>query len=205
MTGWQMYSRIQSMKEQGFSIRQVSRLIRKSRNTITKYWEMTPEEYAQKYQKVNRQTALTAYEPIVLKWLETYPCMTASQVYYWLEEKHQVDASEKTVRRFVAGLREKYGLVRTAEPKREYEAVEELPMGFQLQLDFGEKSVRDAYSSRYHKLYFAVFTLSYSRHMWGVFQPRPFCSSDLVNARCTGASSTSAGSRANWCTIWTQS
>ena len=38
-------------------------------------------------------------------------------------------------------------------------AVEELPMGYQLQLDFGMKTVRDAYSNRYIKLHFVVFTL----------------------------------------------
>ena len=182
MKGWQMYSRIQAMKEQGFSIRQVSRMIRVSRNTIRKYWEMDPEEYAGAYKTVNRMTALTAYEQIIVKWLEAYPCMTAAQVRNWLEERHKLDASERTVRRLVSKLREDYGIARSIEPKREYEAVEELPMGYQLQLDFGEKSVRDAYSSRYIKLYFVVFTLSYSRYMWGTFQPRPFSSADLVSA-----------------------
>ena len=177
-----MYSRIQAMKAQGFSIRQVSRIIRVSRNTISKYWEMTPEEYAQKYKALNRMTALMAYEPIVVKWLEAYPCMTAAQVRDWLEEKHKLDACERTVRRFVAKLREKYGITRTMEPRREYEAVEELPKGYQLQLDFGEKAVRSAYSNRYIKLYFVVFTLSYSRYGWGLFQERPFSSADLVQA-----------------------
>jgi transposase len=177
-----MYSRIQAMKEQGFSIRQASRIIRISRNTIRKYWEMEPEEYADTYKTINRATALAAYAPAVLKWLEAYPCMTASQVRYWLEEKHGLDASDRTVRRFVAKLREEHGICRESEPKREYEAVEELPMGFQMQLDFGEKSVRYSDSGRYVKLHFAVFTLSYSRHMWGTFQPRPFSSADLVSA-----------------------
>ena len=49
MKGWLMYSRIQAMKENGFSIRQVSRVIRVSRNTIKKYWEMKPDEYATAY------------------------------------------------------------------------------------------------------------------------------------------------------------
>ena len=182
MEGWQMYSKIQAMKEQGFSIRQVSRIIRISRNTITKYWEMGPEEYAESYKAVNRITALMAYEPVVVKWLESYPCMTAAQVRDWLEEKHQLDAAERTVRRFVSTLREKHGITKKEEPRREYEAVEELPKGYQLQLDFGEAKVRDAYSSRYRKLYFAVCTLSYSRYKWGVFQDRPFLSTDLVRA-----------------------
>jgi transposase len=182
MKGWHMYSKIQAMKEEGFSIRQVSRLVRVSRNTIRKYWEMKPEEYAQQYQSANRLTALMAYEPVVVKWLEAYPCMTAAQVRDWLEERHQLDAADRTVRRFVARLRERYGLTRQSEPRREYEAVEELPKGEQLQLDFGEMSVRYAYSGRYIKLYFVVFTLSYSRYMWGVFQDRPFTSADLVRA-----------------------
>jgi transposase len=177
-----MYSQIQAMKERGFSIRQVSRLIRISRNTIKKYWEMSPEEYANTFKAVNRITALMAYEPVVVKWLETYPCMTAAQVRDWLEEKYRLDAAERTVRRFVAALREQHAITRETEPRREYEAVEELPKGFQLQLDFGEKKVRDAYSCRYVKLYFVVFTLSHSRYKWGIFQDRPFLSIDLVRA-----------------------
>jgi hypothetical protein len=82
----------------------------------------------------------------------------------------------------VSKLREKHGITRTTEQRREYEAVEELPKGYQLQLDFGEKTVRSAYSSRYIKLYFVMFTLSYSRYGWGLFQERPFSSTDLVQA-----------------------
>jgi len=182
MKGWHMYSKIQAMKEQGFSIRQVSRVIRVHRDTIRKYWEMDPETYAETYKAVNRMTALMTYEGAVLKWLEAYPCMTAAQVRDWLGEKYQLDSNDRTVRRFVSRLREQHGITRQSEPRREYEAVDELPKGYQLQLDFGVKTVRSAYSSRYIKLYFVVFTLSYSRYKWGIFQDRPFLSSDLVSA-----------------------
>ena len=182
MKGWHMYSRIQSMKEQGFSIRQAAGLMRVSRNTIRKYWEMKPEEYASKYQTVNRMSALGAYETAIVKWLESYPSMTAAQVRDWLEEKYRLDASERTVRRYVARLREEREISKQTAPKREYEAVEELPKGQQLQLDFGVKTVRDAYSGRYIKLHFAVFTLSYSRFKWGIFQDTAYTSSDLVKA-----------------------
>ena len=177
-----MYSQIQAMKERGFSIRQVSRIIRVSRNTINKYWEMQPDEYAARYQALNRLTALMRYEPVVLKWLESYPCMTAAQVRDWLLERYQQDAAERTVRRFVTKLREKHGITKKAEPLREYEAVDELPKGHQLQLDFGEKKVLDVYNRRGIKLYFAVFTLSYSRYKWGIFQTQAFTSADLVRS-----------------------
>jgi hypothetical protein len=53
-------------------------------------------------------------------------------------------------------------------------------MGFQLQMDFGVKSVRSAYSGRYTKLYVAAFSLSCSRFKWGIFQEKPFTSENLV-------------------------
>jgi transposase len=177
-----MYSRIQALKEQGFSIRQVSRHIRVSRNTIRKYWEMEPDEYAEKYQAINRMSALSAYEGIITKWLESFPNMTSAQVRDWLSENHHLDVPERTVRRYVSKLRISKGISKASEPQREYEAVEELPKGQQLQLDFGVKTARDAYSSRYIKLYFAVFSLTYSRYKWGIFQETSFTSSDLVSA-----------------------
>ena len=135
-----MYSEIQALKEKGFSIRQVSRLIRVSRNTIRKYWDMPPDEYAAKLTCVSKLSALSAYELPVLHWLESYPCMSAAQVRDWLCEKYCVDAADRTVRRFVAGLREKHGIKKKDAPQRDYEAVDELPMGFQLQMDFGVKN-----------------------------------------------------------------
>lgn len=182
MKGWHMYSEIQALKEKGFSIRQVSRMVRVSRNTARKYWDMPPDEYAATLTFVNKLSALAAFEPPVLHWLESYPCMSAAQVRDWLCEKYYIDAADRTVRRFVAGLREKHGITKTEVPRREYEAVDELPMGFQLQMDFGVKTVRSAYGSRYVKLYVAAFSLSCSRYKWGVFQDKPFTSENLVQA-----------------------
>lgn len=108
--------------------------------------------------------------------------MTSAQVRDWLEEKYQLDACDRTVRRFVAELRKRHGISKESEPRRDYEAVEELPKGYQLQLDFGVKTVRDAYRSRYIKLYFVIFTLSYSKNKWGIFQDRPFLTSDLIRS-----------------------
>jgi transposase len=108
--------------------------------------------------------------------------MTAAQVRDWLDENYKLDSAERTVRYFVARLREEHGISKQSEPQREYEAVEELPMGYQLQLDFGQKTVFDINRNRYIQLYFAVFTLSHSRYKWGVFQDRPFMSVDLVQA-----------------------
>ena len=91
-----MYSQIQAMKAQGFSIRQTTTIMKSGRNTISKYWDMSPEEYAEKFKSINRMTALRAYEPVILKWLEAYPCMSAAQVRDWLHERHK-HYSERSV------------------------------------------------------------------------------------------------------------
>ncbi len=183
MTKWQMYNRIQQLKQQGFSIRKVSRMIRVSRTTVSKYWDITSEEYSKILKYVNNKSPkLSKYETVILHWLEAYPCMTASQVRDWLLEKHNVAASDRTVRDYVINLREKYLIKKESEPIREYEAVDEMPKGFQLQVDFGVKWVKDAYNARNIKLHVAAFSLSYSRYKWGVFQTRSFTSLDLVKA-----------------------
>ena len=61
MKGWHMYSEIQRMKGQGFSIRKVSRMIRISRNTIKKYCDMSPDEYAAALTAVNKLSSLMAW------------------------------------------------------------------------------------------------------------------------------------------------
>ena len=58
---------------------------------------MKPDEYAATHETVNHMTALMAYEAVVLKWLEAYPCITAAQVRDWLLERYKLDAAERKV------------------------------------------------------------------------------------------------------------
>ena len=67
--------------------------------------------------------------------------MTAAQVHDWLLEHYgSIEVSERTVSRYVNALRLDYGIKKTAKP-RDYEAMDELPMGHQMQLDFGVKNM----------------------------------------------------------------
>ncbi|MCE5196046.1 MAG: hypothetical protein LLG09_02810 [Negativicutes bacterium] len=87
---------------------------------------MSPDEYAQTLASVNKLSALAAYEPPVLHWLESYPGMSAAQVGDLLCEKYKIDAADRTVRRFVAGLREKHGITKVEAPRREYEELQHI-------------------------------------------------------------------------------
>lgn len=62
---------------------------------------------------------------------------------------------------------------------RSYEAVDELPLGYQMQVDFGVKNMRTP-DGKYLKVYFVGLVLSHSRYKWGYFRERPFTSTDLI-------------------------
>src|SRR5665648_1296310 len=112
--------------------------------------------------------ASDVYKRQIISWLRQYPTMTAAQVCDWLKEHYEENIKERTVSRYVKALREKYNLRKSNHP-RDYEAVEELPMGKQLQVDFGEKWMQSIDGQRV-KLRFVAFVLAYSRYKWAFFQ-----------------------------------
>ena len=62
-----------------------------------------------------------------------------------------------------------------------YEAVPELPKGYQMQVDFGEISVKSVKETS-KKLYVIAFVLSHSRYKYAEWQDRPFTTKDVL--RC---------------------
>jgi transposase len=170
MKEMRMYIHVQELKALGFSKRKAAKVLAVNRTTVNKYWA----------EQIKKQSLLIQYEPVILGWLYRYPSMTSAQVYDWLLEHYKVNLSERAVRRYVSGLRRDHNIVKASQP-REYEPVDELPMGYQMQIDFGEKSMRMP-GGQYVKVYFIGVVLSRSRYKWGYFLDRPFCSVDLV--RC---------------------
>ena len=133
MKGWQMYSIIHQLKELGLNKAQTARKLTINAKTVSKYWEMEPDEYASYVQDQSRTKVLTDYEPVVTEWLRLYPDLSASQVCDWLQEHYHIIPKERTVRRFVAFLRTKYEIPKPVKT-RLYEAVDDPPMGFRCKL-----------------------------------------------------------------------
>lgn len=175
-----MYSSVQQLKGQGFSKRKVSKYLEISRNTVRKYWDMPPDEYIKAAENIRKSHALNRYEPIILNWLYQFSDMSAAQVHDWLLEHYQIKSGERTTRRFVELLRDTHK-IKKRSPPRSYEAVDELPMGYQMQVDFGVKHMRTP-DGKYLKVYFVGFVLSHSRYKWGYFRERPFTSADLIQS-----------------------
>jgi len=129
MKRWHMYYNIHSMRNEGFSKRQIAKMQQLDFRTVSKYLAMTPEEFEESVLKKERQLCLNLYEGVVTDWLRRYPDMSAAQVYDWLKEHYQVSVAERTARRFVEGLREKYAIPKTKDSVRQYEAIDDPPMG----------------------------------------------------------------------------
>jgi transposase len=104
---WHMYNSIHSMRNQGFSKRQVAERLGINFRTVSKYLSMTPEEFSERMLNRERRRNLDLYEGVVTDWLKRYPDMSAAQVLDWLKEHYQVKVAERTIRRFVEKLRKK--------------------------------------------------------------------------------------------------
>ena len=180
MKDYKMYTKIQQLKEKGFKQANVSKQLGIHRNTVKRYWDMTADEFQENTFTYNRIKLMAEYEEAIVRWLSIYPTITAAQISDWLKELYCENFTERTVSRYVKELRIKHNLKRTAHP-RDYEAVEDLPMGQQIQVDFGEKWMKNIAGIR-QKVRFVAFVLSNSRFKYVQFQDRPFTSVDLV--RC---------------------
>lgn len=179
---WEMFFSIQQMKKQGFKKSQIARRLEISRNTVNKFWGMTVHEYKRFLEGMEtRARKLDGFESDIVGWLREYPDLSAAQVADWLKErKGNLDVAESTVRNYVRDLRLEYGIPKVLRI-RQYEAVEDPPMGKQMQVDFGETKLRHR-EGHLVKLRFITFVLSHSRFKYALWQDRPFTTADVVNA-----------------------
>jgi hypothetical protein len=90
------------------------------------------------------------------------------------------EPSGRSVRLYVANLREELGLPTTAQI-RQYCEVEEQPMGFQAQVDMGQKELRDAYGNKV-KVYIFCMVMSCSRYKFCCFLDKPYKGEDFIKA-----------------------
>ena len=159
-----MYSKIHQLKAEKLNKAQTARRMGVNIKTVMKYWDMPPEDFA-RYQQLNRRRChkLDIYKAQILARLQEYPDFSSAQIHDWLKETYPgKEFRERTVRRYVEHLRKKYHIPKT-NVIRQCEAVDELPPGQQLQVDFGEITVPTS-SGSHRKLYCMAEQLAYSRY-----------------------------------------
>jgi len=175
-----MYTKIQQLKEKGFKTNAVANQLNIHRETVKRYWNMTVDEFENFSYSLCKTSLLSSYESVILSWLTQFPTMSAAQVCDWLKEHYKEYFAERTVSRYVKNLRNEYNILKTVLP-RDFEAVEDLPLGKQLQVDFGEEWMKSIDGSKV-KVRFVAFVLANSRYKYTQFQNRAFTTVDLVNA-----------------------
>lgn len=179
-----LYADIHRLYGDGFSKSAIAKKLKISRNRVIDYLKMDPDEFGAFLSSLHkRRKKLDPYQDRMVMWLNEHPDLTAAQIYDWLQEKAGMDgedASENTVRNYVNDLRDRYSIPKVNQ-ERVYGSTEELPMGLQGQVDFGQTVVNDQDGKR-HRIYFIAFILSCSRYKYIECLDRPFRTEDVVHA-----------------------
>ena len=176
-------AKVHHYKKKGFSNAKISRMLGIHRNTVISDLKKEPNEAVVWVESLaNRKRKLDPYKETILSWLSDEPELSAAQIEDWLEEQFNYrEAAPSTIRSYVRELRETYGIPKRLT-YRNSEAVPELPAGRQIQVDFGEITVKRALTEGRIKLYCIGFVLSHSRYKYVEWQERPFTTKDVVRA-----------------------
>lgn len=155
-----IYNEVHRLRSEGFSNSAIARKLDISRNTVIDYVSMTPDEFYLFFISLqSRSKILDPFREKILGWIKEHPDISGAQVFDWLEEKENFNSvSEGTVRNYVNELREIYHIPKVLS-SRQYSTVPELPMGQQIQVDFGQTRVLTT-SGEYKRLYFIGFVLA---------------------------------------------
>jgi transposase len=176
-----VYLEVHQLRKQRLRVSQIAKRLKISRTTVYKYLEMTLEEAVEEFEPNDRKKKLDPYRDWIVNWLREFPSLSGAQIYDWLQERFpNIDVGESTVRRYVNEVRDLYQIEKKEE-SREYESVEELPPGKQLQVDWGQTIQKNMHGKEI-RLYFIAFVLAHSRQKYMWWLNRPFTSNDTI--RC---------------------
>ena len=180
MKSWKMYSEIQLNKLNGLKKSQVARRLQMDYRTVCKYWDMPPEQYAATVNCASRKKKCDVFESELIEWLKANPDMSAAQCYDWLLEKYGViEPAERILRKYISYLRYKYDIPKEMRI-RQYEALDDSPMGYQAQVDMGQIWLKKSNGRRIQVYCFAM-VLSHSRYKFVYWTDRPFTTQIFID------------------------
>ena len=184
MKDWMTYEKIQELKRNHLNKSQVSRRLHIDYKTVTKYWDMPPDEFSTcRNRAQRRKRKADVYKDFIVGCLQQFPDMTAAQVYDWIKERtglKKLPFQKRSFRNYVTAIRKEYDIPKP-ENARQYEAADDPPMGKQAQVDMGEISLKTP-SGRHKKVYGFGMVLSNSRQKYILWQTHPWTTADFVQA-----------------------
>jgi transposase len=176
-----MYLEVHQLRDQGFKVAAIAKKLQISRNTVYKYLDMDLEEASDWVNSLSsRRKKLDPYRARIINWLKKHPDLSSAQIEDWLRERYpKIEIGGSTIRGYVSEIRDTYHIPKEVNI-RPHEAVEELPMGHQVQVDWGEITAKNI-GNKEVKLYFITFVLSHSRYKYVEWLARPFTTRDTIN------------------------
>lgn len=191
MITYAVYTEIRKNRKLGRSINQTAKFLQVSRQTVKKYWEMPNNEFVKRSTRERvrkRKSKCDKYGPEIAELLKDVPEIKASAIYDRLMENHggEIDVSERTVRKKVNETRTALRIIKETQD-RDYQAMEELDPGQQVQADFGEYHLRRFEDKgKRKKVYFFIMVLRYSRFKYVEFSDRKFTTKMAIDAHNRG-------------------
>lgn len=176
-----LYVEIHQLADKKLRVAQIAKQLRISRTTVYKYLNMSFEEATDWVNSLGaRKKKVDIYRDWILEWLREYPHLSSAQIYDWLLERYpDLNFAESTCRLYIRKLREEYQIPKTKANPRQYSAVPELPMGQQMQVDWGQTKQKNS-NDKLITLYFIAFVLSHSRYKYVEWLDRPFTTRDAI-------------------------
>jgi len=182
LKGWNLFGEVKQYKAMGLNKSQAQRALNINYKTVDKYWDMSPDEYAQlSINAKSRSKKIDKYKDEILEWITDFRDMSAAQVLDWIKERHgEVEFKERSLRHYISNLRESYNLPK-AELTRQFEEVAELPMGYQAQVDMGQIWLKKLDESKI-KIYCFAMVLAHSRYKYILWTDKPFNTVSFIDA-----------------------
>lgn len=149
-----------------------------SQPTIRKWLQLSEEEFDNAY--AESKSVYSKYREYILSLLQLRPDIRTTTIWHRLQEDFPEEEFKKTgVFRYVKSLREEAGFDKSYHRKTSMR--EELPPGYEAQVDFGQVKMLDMFD-RTIPVYFFCMVLSYSRMRYVYFSHKPFTTDTAIQA-----------------------
>lgn len=152
-----IYHEVHRLHRLGFNKSQIERKVGVNRDTVRKYLAKDFEEMSEwTHTLQNRAKKLDPYADIILEWLKEHSDLSAAQIENWLlEEYSELQVGSSTVRSYIKNLRDLYAIPKRKKI-RQYEAIPEVEMGAQIQVDWGADEAKDKKQRRNQAVFYLL-------------------------------------------------
>lgn len=178
MKGAAVYHKVKGLRER-YSLREVSRILEVSVNTVRKYERMELTAAGKYLSGVVRSSQYDVARDFIVNELESFPEIRATTLLRKVKAAYpEISGKARSFRYYISGLRQSS----VKGDFRHYAPVLDMEPGIQLQVDIGEDHVRRNERGETFKAYFVSFVLSWSRHSFVTFRGRCYDTESFIAA-----------------------